>query len=171
MAVETRSRSLKRHKPEDSPIKAKGSNVPSVPVKKRVARNLLDEFNGYDDSPPPSPEPDTSVCLSPTPITNPIAEAKRLLSIGAVDGIVGRDKEISELSDFLEECIIKNESFTILVTGPPGTGKSISVISIVANLSCRYILTILPYNSMDFRKGTMIFSKIAKDLGIKDLPR
>ncbi|XP_015782326.1 cell division control protein 6 homolog [Tetranychus urticae] len=175
MVVETRNRSLKRHKPEDSPIKApvtrKRSNV--TPIKRRVARNLLDEFNGYDDSPPPSPEPDIymDTFISSPPITNPIAEAKRLLSIGAVDGIVGRDKEITELSGFLEDCILEHESSTIFVSGPPGTGKSMSVLSIVSKLSNQYTLTILPYNSMDFRKGTMIYSKIAKDLGIKDSTR
>ncbi|XP_053201468.1 cell division control protein 6 homolog [Panonychus citri] len=137
--------------------------------------------HGLTMTPPPTPDPQSEseemlsyATSSPecSPVKcNPIVEAKRLLSIGAVDGIIGRDTEISDLSNFLEKCLDTKESSTIFISGPPGTGKTLTVQSIITKLKQSYKITKLFYNSMDFRRGTTIYSKIADDLGLKDKTR
>lgn len=50
--------------------------------------------------------------------------AKSLFQRGANSGIIGREKERKEISDFLQGKMNKNENGALYLTGVPGTGKS-----------------------------------------------
>ena len=59
-------------------------------------------------------------------------------SVGAP--LIGREKEISFLHDFISENLRKKNSASIYVSGPPGTGKTASINHILENFKVRDLI-------------------------------
>ncbi|KHN83791.1 Cell division control protein 6 -like protein [Toxocara canis] len=69
---------------------------------------------------------------------------------GASEEIVkmlyGRESEVARIQSELEKCISSSCSMSIYISGPPGTGKTASVRTVLRNLSSRYRLIVISVN-------------------------
>jgi Cdc6-like AAA superfamily ATPase len=59
------------------------------------------------------------------------SEAKKALNASAPDRVVGREKENFELENYLLDCFNTKKAISLYVNGQPGTGKTLSVTSLL----------------------------------------
>ena len=62
------------------------------------------------------------------------SEAKKALNASAPDRVVGREKENDELEKYLLDCFNTKKAMSLYVNGQPGTGKTLSVTSLLEDL-------------------------------------
>ncbi len=66
------------------------------------------------------------------------SEAKKALNASAPDNVVGREKENDEIENYLFDCFSNKKAMSLYVNGQPGTGKTLSVTSLLENLKVYY---------------------------------
>ncbi|KAJ6263425.1 Cell division control protein [Drechslerella dactyloides] len=88
---------------------------------------------------------------------------KNLFVRSAAPGrLVGRDKERTQLSDFLAEKLANKTGGCMYVSGPPGTGKSALLAEVIADLATDGIKMVY-VNCMATKDPKSIYSKLAED--------
>lgn len=79
-------------------------------------------------------------------------------------GICGRNKEIKEIQQFISSKISRKQSGILYLTGPPGTGKSMSVQYVLDNMKDIPKLNI---NCLRAQSSKVILSKICSQVGLE----
>lgn len=83
----------------------------------------------------------------------------------------GREKEITELEDFIKTHLNKQSSGTLYISGPPGTGKTASLNLILEKEELSKEFTVINVNCTAIKSSGSIYSKIVKELGLKSKGR
>ena len=60
--------------------------------------------------------------------------AKQVLHTGLPEGVVGREKEVSEVNTFLDSHVVQKSAGSLYISGAPGTGKTAVVSNMMKNL-------------------------------------
>ncbi|GFO32579.1 cell division control protein 6 homolog [Plakobranchus ocellatus] len=84
--------------------------------------------------------------------------AKRCLHTAKPDRLIGRDKEIRELEDFVSERLEDMTSGSLYISGPPGTGKTAVISHVVESLKSKFPgLKCAFINCMTLRDANAVF--------------
>ena len=67
-------------------------------------------------------------------VSDTYAHAKRALNASAPERVVCRNKENEELQDILVSCFQEKKTTSLYVNGQPGTGKTLTVTSVLESL-------------------------------------
>lgn len=78
-------------------------------------------------------------------------------------GIRGREKEVGEIHEFITSKIKSRNSGILYVTGPPGTGKSMSIHSVLDQIKTAPKLSI---NCLQAQSSKAILSNICRSVGL-----
>lgn len=81
-------------------------------------------------------------------------------------GICGRDKEIKEIYKFVTSHVENNKSGILYLTGPPGTGKTMSVNQVLDRVGA---VTKLRINCFKAQSSKLILQRICESVGLKRL--
>lgn len=64
---------------------------------------------------------------------NSYENAKKVLHSYSTEELVGREEELKEINNFILNNIRKKTSGSLYISGPPGTGKTASVLQVLKN--------------------------------------
>jgi cell division control protein 6 len=93
--------------------------------------------------------------------------ARRALHSTCPTTMPGRQKELDELKGFILGHVDKGTSGTLYISGPPGTGKTASLNLILEDPKISAEISQVYVNCTSIKSSGSIFSRIAKDLGVK----
>jgi cell division control protein 6 len=101
----------------------------------------------------------------------PIDKALCALHHTIPDKLISRDKEISEIKSFLKQCTSKCIPASMYICGPPGTGKSVSLMHLLSQEKALLKnVEVIVLNCVSIGSSQSIFGKIAEKLKIKRKP-
>jgi len=89
---------------------------------------------------------------------------RQSLATGTPTTMVGREKQIEEMTTFLKDHIEGGKSGSMYISGAPGTGKTASLTSIVNKMEVR--LKQVFVNCMTLRSSNAIYAKILTEMGL-----
>lgn len=89
---------------------------------------------------------------------------RQSLATGTPTTMVGREKQIEEMTTFLQTHIEGGKPGSMYISGAPGTGKTASLTSIVNKMEVR--LKQVFVNCMTLRSSNAIYGKILTELGL-----
>lgn len=93
--------------------------------------------------------------------------ARKALHSTTPTSLPGREKEVKELEDFINEHLQKQTSGTLYISGPPGTGKTASLSLILQKEEVVKEFVVVYVNCTAIKSSGAIYSKIVKELGAK----
>ncbi|XP_060517200.1 cell division control protein 6 homolog [Cylas formicarius] len=93
-------------------------------------------------------------------------EARRALHSCAPSELPGRETEIEELSNFIQEHASTGTSGSMYVSGPPGTGKTATLNLILHKESIRSKVQAVYVNCTSIKSAQAVYSRIARELKI-----
>lgn len=96
-------------------------------------------------------------------------DARRLFRGSIESGnVIGREKELDEITNFISKRFNSKSSGCIYVSGPPGTGKSALVTQILRDLQESYTVQTSYCNCMSVKTATDIYEKLFEDFEVAD---
>lgn len=98
---------------------------------------------------------------------SPASKAKMVLSTSFMNNLVGRETEYNEMKEFLSKHLFCKQSSSLYISGPAGTGKSVSVNYVINELSKDFKFKYININCMNFNVSTSIYGKISSELNLK----
>ncbi|CAH1985712.1 unnamed protein product [Acanthoscelides obtectus] len=99
-------------------------------------------------------------------LSNAYQTARKALQSTVPVNLPGREKEISELKDFINTHLSEKISASMYVSGPPGTGKSAS-LTLILQEECLQDFKHIYINCTSIKSPTAVYSRIFKELDIK----
>ncbi|KAJ6640722.1 Cell division control protein 6 like, partial [Pseudolycoriella hygida] len=189
--MNTRRRSTRISQKKDLPTKENDANNRHV-VKPNTNRKRLtvetvvddiDETEQQEHSPPKQRKPTItkgipvsllarlSIDDTPPEANNRKPEskyvsAKKVLSSKETWDLPGREKELTTLTEFFENCLTNQKSDSIYISGPPGTGKT-SCVNKLLNESFANKFRIVSVNCTGISTVTTIYKRICEQLKLK----
>lgn len=86
--------------------------------------------------------PNSNIRLMVTFSASAYKDAKQVLHTACPDRIIGREKEIKQLSSFLDDHLSRRKPGSLYVAGPPGTGKTACLSHLLKALTVGFRLRI-----------------------------
>ncbi|OTF83262.1 cell division control protein 6-like protein [Euroglyphus maynei] len=85
-----------------------------------------------------------------------------MLSSSYVDRIVGRDDEYKKLTEIIDQGLSTRTSVTIYISGPAGTGKTLTTTTVIEELSRKWKnrFKFISMNCMSFQNATDFYASI-----------
>nr|AEE62496.1 unknown [Dendroctonus ponderosae] len=93
--------------------------------------------------------------------------ARRALHSQTPTDMPGREKEIEDIRNFIEEHIENGTSGSIYISGPPGTGKTASLNLILEDKGISSLIQKIYINCTSIKSATSVYSRLNKELCIK----
>lgn len=94
--------------------------------------------------------------------------ARRALHSCETEELYGREKELAELQEFLQTHCKQRTSGCLYISGPPGTGKTASLLKIMQQTELRSKLKMVYVNCTTMKSAAAIYGKIIQELSIKN---
>lgn len=101
---------------------------------------------------------------------NSYQTARLALHSDAPVELPGREKELSELRDFVKQHIDNKTSGSLYVSGPPGTGKTASLFKTMKEFKASSYKAVY-VNCTSMKSPNAIYTKILEELNLKSTPR
>jgi cell division control protein 6 len=168
--IEKSSIGLQNNKPIVSKCD-KSVNQKKTETKSRIRKysnNKLDENKDELSSSPSklkkSSDNDQNLCSKEISL---FAKTKQLLSPSIVDYIIGRDSECDRIKKLIESHLNDCKPMSLYISGPAGTGKTLSVNHVINRLHETIQFKLININCMSFRNTNAIFNKIFKQFDNK----
>ncbi|XP_025081051.1 cell division control protein 6 homolog [Pomacea canaliculata] len=92
--------------------------------------------------------------------------AKQALHTAKPNHLVGREQEVVEIKDFLSHLLHKKSAGSMYISGPPGTGKTATLLHIIDDLKMLYSCQIVYLNCMIVKDASSICQKLCAELNI-----
>lgn len=104
--------------------------------------------------------------MTGSPTKSSFTTALLNLHSGYTDSLPGREKHIECLKSFLEKHVKDHRSVSMYISGPPGTGKTVSLHSLFASDLVTDNFTIVYVNCSMIKSANRVYAKIAETLKI-----
>ncbi|KAF7488771.1 Cell division control protein 6 -like protein [Sarcoptes scabiei] len=95
-----------------------------------------------------------------TQYANAYIKARNLLSSSFIDVLVGRDDEYKVLYDIIKFGLENQQSSTIYVSGPAGTGKTLTSSTVLNDLLKQSNFKLIALNCMSFQNAQNFYEKL-----------
>lgn len=92
---------------------------------------------------------------------SPYAKAKKLLSVSADETLVGRDVEKNRITNLVQGALEDCKSLTLYVYGAAGTGKTLTVNTVIQNLELTCDFKLINVNCMSIETVENFYRQIA----------
>ncbi|XP_078326574.1 cell division control protein 6 homolog [Crassostrea virginica] len=158
-----------------SPLKAKGNkkaDKENTPVKKSQGIRNVQLLSSparkqilAKDEKPTSPK-----LKLQKPSGQAYHRAKQTFHTAKPDRLVGREKEVEEISKFVRGCVSQKTSGSLYISGAPGTGKTASLSHILDNIKASHSCKSLYLNCMTLKDSATVYGKLYTDLTGKSPP-
>ncbi|XP_070493586.1 cell division control protein 6 homolog isoform X2 [Chironomus tepperi] len=117
--------------------------------------------------------PEISDCLAEklsleAPKISKFSSARRALASNENFRLPGREKQFEELSQIINRTISTKTSSSLYINGPPGTGKTATLLKIINNEEYESKLKVVFINSTSISSIGAIYKKICSELDLKD---
>lgn len=100
--------------------------------------------------------------------SSPFVKTKNLLSPSYVDGgLIGRDIEYKKLFKIIHDGLADNISRTIYISGPAGTGKTLTTNTVINDLKNEFKMKFIDINCMSFQNASEFYEKILSNFDKK----
>lgn len=149
------------------------SHLDVTPPKLRKSKQHSDHIN-YNpvvlltrlslNSPPPKRAPQETVPEKPK---NKFQNARKTLSITETYNLPGREKELQELSDFLNSGLDEHKSASMYISGQPGTGKTACLSKLLKASEFTNKFKRVYVNCTSISSIGSIYKKVCEELKIK----
>lgn len=96
--------------------------------------------------------------------TSSFAAAKQVFHTSQPAKIIGRSKEISEIENFLHEHVSKHQAASLYISGPPGTGKTSCLMSVIEKMQKEISFAFV--NCMTVSNPNDIYASIAREFKV-----
>lgn len=96
--------------------------------------------------------------------TSPLQKAKGVFHIGMTSRLIGREKEISQICDFVTEHLNLRKPGSLYISGAPGTGKTSCLMHVLDTLKAEFCSVFI--NCMSVTTTAGIYRKIGNELGL-----
>ncbi|EFA03095.1 cell division control protein 6 homolog [Tribolium castaneum] len=165
-------------KPPNTPYKTKSRTPPEDRTVTPPKQRKMSENNENLQTPPSTPTIllERLSLLSPNEKSNRkklfqeddlYQNARRALHSSCPTNLPGREKELGDLKQFILQHLDEGTSGTLYISGPPGTGKTASLNLVLEDPQISSGIEHVYVNCTSIKSSGSIFSRIAKDLGIK----
>lgn len=94
--------------------------------------------------------------------------ARKALHSCETEELHGREKELADLQEFLQTHCKQRTPGSLYISGPPGTGKTASLLKIMQQTELRSKLKIVYVNCTTMKSAAAIYGKIIQELSIKN---
>jgi len=92
-------------------------------------------------------------------------KAKKVLSASAGEALIGRDNEYQLIFDLVKSALEEQKSLALYVSGPAGTGKTLTVNTVNRNLDEKYHFKLININCMSFETLANFYQQISSHYG------
>ncbi|XP_046412210.1 cell division control protein 6 homolog [Neodiprion fabricii] len=92
--------------------------------------------------------------------------ARKALHSSVSANLPGREKELTELREFISHRLKDFSSGSLYVSGPPGTGKTASLSKIMLEPEFKAAFKVIYINCTAIKSAGAIYAKIVEDLGL-----
>ncbi|XP_046736632.1 cell division control protein 6 homolog isoform X2 [Diprion similis] len=100
------------------------------------------------------------------PKSSKFQSARQALHSSVSVNLPGREKELTELREFISDCLKNFSSGSLYVSGPPGTGKTASLSKIMLEPEFKAVFKVIYINCTAIKSAGAIYAKIVQDLGL-----
>lgn len=100
--------------------------------------------------------------------SNRYKNAHRALHSCETEDLHGREKELAELQEFLRTHCEQRTSGCLYISGPPGTGKTASLLKIMQQTELRTKLKMVYVNCTTMKSAAAIYGKISQELSLNN---
>ncbi|KAK6166548.1 hypothetical protein SNE40_023208 [Patella caerulea] len=114
----------------------------------------------------------TPVVASPSIKSNRYSsynQVKQSLHTAKPERLVGREKEVGEINQFLEKNLANQSAGSLYISGAPGTGKTAALLHIIDDVKADYKCKICYLNCMMVKDSSSVFRKLYQDITGKAL--
>lgn len=94
-------------------------------------------------------------------------DARKALHSSVPESLPGRERELEELREFMEEHMNNQTSGSLYVSGPPGTGKTACLSTLMQKTEFKSKLKVVYINCTTMKSAATIYAKISQELNIK----
>lgn len=183
-AVRKSSRLTPAKKLGESPLARKieslGLVTPSKssPLSKRASRVSKELFSNDNENQETSPSKLPRITFvddddreqNKRPVLDKYEAIKRQLNPSCPTSLLYRDAECKKIETFVKNCFDDDVGGSLYISGAPGTGKTLSVNTVLDDLTAKRKFNRIFVNCMACRTPNFIYTKIVSELGI-DSPR
>ncbi|XP_059613342.1 cell division control protein 6 homolog [Phlebotomus argentipes] len=98
-------------------------------------------------------------------------KARKMLNGSATDNLPGREKEIQELTQTLQKAREEQQSVSMYISGPPGTGKTASLTKILSDDAMSRAFKKVYVNCTSIASIGAVYKRIYSELDSKKTPK
>lgn len=98
---------------------------------------------------------------------NQYQNARRVLNSAYTDNLPGREKELSELTEFMSDHLQSMKSGSLYVSGQPGTGKTACLSKLLSSAEFKNKFSKVYINCTSMKSIGSIYKKICQELKLK----
>lgn len=102
---------------------------------------------------------------TPSSVRSPYVKAKKVLSSSAGETLVGRDDEYNKIYNMVQEALENQKSLAVYVSGPAGTGKTLTVSTVIQNLESKHHFKLINMNCMSFETLANFYEQVSSHYG------
>lgn len=99
--------------------------------------------------------------------SNKYQNARKALHGSVTEDLPGREEELARLREFLLGYSENETSRSLYISGPPGTGKTVSLFKIMQQLDLKSKFKVVYVNCITVKSAAAIYAKIIQELAIK----
>ncbi|XP_076243224.1 cell division cycle 6 [Calliopsis andreniformis] len=92
--------------------------------------------------------------------------ARKALHSSVPESLPGREKELAELQEFMEQHLNNETSGSLYVSGPPGTGKTACLSKLMLKPKFKSSFKVVYVNCTTMKSAATIYAKIIQELGL-----
>lgn len=156
-----------------SPLKEKASkkaDKENTPVKKLPGIGKVQPSPARKQILADNEKPVSPVLKLQRPSGQAYHRAKQTFHTAKPDRLIGREKEVEEISQFVRDRVSQKTSGSLYISGAPGTGKTASLSHILDNVKASHSCKSLYLNCMTLKDSATVYGKLYTDLTGKSPP-
>ena len=96
---------------------------------------------------------------------SPYVKAKKVLTASAGETLVGRDEEYGRIIGLVGDALDERKSIALYVSGPAGTGKTLTVNTVIHTLENKHDFKLININCMSFETLANFYEQVSSQYG------
>lgn len=94
-------------------------------------------------------------------VQSPFVKAKNVLSSSANESLIGREEEYDRIVGLVKGALESRKTVTLYVSGPAGTGKTLTVNTVLQDLELKHTFKMISINCMSFETLDNFYQQVS----------